>query len=196
MDNTRVPLPDRQAYALFRRWYELFVPADEAHLVGPFEYFYAGLTSSERNCWVELAELAHTGRQRPGEDLRDVGVRLNDEGMIPAEHRQGHCCQCGEDIEVSLAHGGPAQPGSVQEYIHAETRQAHCALGFQRVPDGTWIAVSLAEETAELCTALGCKSNREHEAAETEKARMRRQDAADVMKDEDFCGREPRAEQG
>lgn len=80
----------------------------------------------------------------------EVGVHLTDEGGIPPEALGRHCGTCGEDIVLLLNHGGPAQPGSVQEYRHSATRLVHCVTMFA---DGA--AVSLSDECARACTVAG-----------------------------------------
>lgn len=162
MDSSRITLADRAAYALCKRWYELMVLPDGMPHVSPLEYFYAQLTEDGRQGWRDLASFsAGYFRHRPPERGLDGWrmVRLTDEGLIPPEARGRHCVECGEEIEVTLGHGGPAQAGSAQEYVHKESRLAHCALTF----DGdviTW----LSESTASPCGEEGCLSNAEYEA--------------------------------
>lgn len=88
-----------------------------------------------------------------------IGVLLTGEGSLPPEAFGRHCRHCGEDIMVTLAHGGPAQPGSVQEYIHKGSRAVHCVLSW--VND---VRKAFADETATPCQSEGCLSNAEYEA--------------------------------
>lgn len=89
----------------------------------------------------------------------EIGVLLDAEGNVPAEAHGRHCKHCGEEIIVTLGHGGPAQPLSVQEYVHRASRLAHCVFGWTN-----GIADMLSDSTAAPCWKPGCLSNAEHAA--------------------------------
>lgn len=105
----------------------------------------------------EISPTSPSYRFRQEED--EIGVLLDAEGFVPPEANGRHCRYCGEGIEVSLDHGGGAQPGSVQEFRHTASGTVHCVL-VQK--DG--VRVEFDEDTAQPCWKDGCLSHAGHDA--------------------------------